>query len=305
VETTRVAAVSERRYDDEIDLLRYGRFLSAYWSVLAAGAAAGALAALAIGALLPARYQSTATLALTPQGGPTPVVLTPASAKALVASYGVVSETLKETGLDRTSFTSQSFVDEALDVRPVPSTNLVRLSVTLADPAAAQRAASLLATKIVAVTQRIDREGREAARNTLDREVAGARAAMEKAEQELLAFQTEANVEKLEADARAGRATPSQRTELYRKRLAIERFHAAYLERARGYADLFRRQYDLRARPVGASHVQIVDAPRQPDQPLPRRRTPLAVFGALVGTVGGVIASLLLNRRRIERPLHA
>jgi uncharacterized protein involved in exopolysaccharide biosynthesis len=256
---------------------------------------------LAAAALLPARYQSTATLALTPQAGPTPVVLTPASAKALVASYGVVSETLKETGLDREGFTSEAFVDDALDVRPVPSTNLVRLSVTLPDPAAAERAAGLLAIKIVAFTQRIDREGRDAARKTLETDLADARVAMEKAEQELLAFQTKADVEKLEADVRDRRATPSQRTELYRKRLAIERFHAAYLERARAYADLFRRHDDLRMRSAGAGQVQVVDAPRQPDQPLPRRRGPVAVFGALVGTVGGVIASLLLNRRRIER----
>ena len=129
---------------------------------------------------------------------PSAVALTPASAKALVAGLTVVSETVKETGLDRDGMTPQTFAADALDVQPVPATNLVKLSVTLTDPSKAQHAAALLATKLVAATRRIDRETAAAAQETVDEELAGARAGLGKAEQEVLEFETRADVEGLE-----------------------------------------------------------------------------------------------------------
>jgi uncharacterized protein involved in exopolysaccharide biosynthesis len=238
VETTRLTSVSPPRYEDDIDLLRYGRFLAAYWAVLAAGAVVGIVAGLAIAAALPPRYQSVATLALTPPGAPTAVVLTPASAKALLANLSIVSETLKETGLDREGVTPQSFVDDVLEVQPVPSTNLVRLGVTLGDAGQAQRAAELLAAKVVALTQRIDRDSAVTTRRTLDEELVEAQTARDAAEKELLDYQVATDVDRLEADVRDRRATASQRAELYRVRLEVERLHLNYLERARVYTDV-------------------------------------------------------------------
>jgi len=301
---TRLTTVSSPRYQDDIDLLRYGRFLAAYWAVLAAGAVAGALAGLAIAAALPPRYQSVATLALTPPGAPTAVVLTPASAKALLANLSIVTETLQETGLDRDGMTAQSFVDEALDVQPVPSTNLVKLGVTLPNPAKAQRAADLLATKVVALTERIDRDSAVTTRRTLDEELAAAQSARDKAEKELLDYQIAADVDRLEADVRDRRATTSQRAGLYRVRLEVERLHMNYLERARVYADLLKRRDDQRTRRDAPTQLHVVDRPIQAQAALPRPRVQFAVFGAVVGTMAGVVLALLLNRRRIDRALN-
>jgi len=303
VETTRLTSVSNPRYEDDIDLLRYGRFLAAYWAVLAAGAVVGMVAGLAIAAALSPRYQSVATLALTPPGAPTAVVLTPASAKALLANLSIVGETLKETGLDREGVTPQSFVDDALEVQPVPSTNLVRLGVTLPDAGQAQRAADLLATKVVALTQRIDRESAVTTRRTLDEELAQAETARDAAEKELLDYQVATDVDRLEADVRDRRATASQRAELYRVRLEVERLHLHYLERARVYTDLLKRRDDLRTRREAPTQVHIVDRPIQPPAPLPRPRAQFAVFGALLGTMAAIVLALLINRRRVDRAL--
>jgi uncharacterized protein involved in exopolysaccharide biosynthesis len=297
--------MTNQRYEEDLDLLRYGRFLASYWIVLAAGAVIGALAGLAVAVALPDRFQSTAMLALTPPGGATTVLLTPASARAFFANLGVVSETLKETGLDRDGLTPQSFIDNAVDVLPVPETNLVKLQVTVSDPVKAQQAATVLATKVVELTRRVDRDSGVEAREMLEHQLSDATDARDKAEQELIDLQTRANVEGLAAEVerlqREHRPTATRRTELYRQQLAIEQLHVLYLERARVHADLVRRTDDARARPVESAQVHLVGTPSQPDRPLPRPRVPFALFGAILGTIAGVIASLAINKRRVDR----
>jgi uncharacterized protein involved in exopolysaccharide biosynthesis len=298
--------VSTRQYDDEIDLLRYGRFLSSYWMLLAGCALAGALAAFAISSLIPAQYQATATLTLTQPGSAAPFALTPASAKALVAGQTLVLDTIKEIGLDRDGMTTTDFIDEALDVRPVPSTTLVKLSVTLRDPTKARVAAARLATKMVDLSRTLNRDAASAAAAGLEKQMAASDASLQKVEEHLLEFELRANIEKLEADVqnlqRQQRETLNQRTELYRQRLELDRLHTDYLERVRVHSALAMRYEDARAHTGGGPQVEIVDLPIQPEAPVSRRRPQFAVFGAVIGMVAGVVAALFINRRRIDRP---
>jgi uncharacterized protein involved in exopolysaccharide biosynthesis len=298
-------AVPTRQYEDEIDLLRYGRFLASYWILLAGCALTGAVAAFALASLIPPRFQATGTMMLSRSSGATPLVLSPATAKALVANLAVVSETINELGLNRDGMTTQQFIDDALDVQTVPSTSLVKLSITLPDPTKARLAVTMLATKVVDLTQRIDRDGASAARAHLEKQMADAQVNLKKAEERLIEFQTRANIEKLEAEVqilrRQQRDAVSQRIELYRQRLELERLHTDFIERARLEGDLARRYEDARGTPVGTPQLQILAAPVQPDHALPRRRPRFAILGGLVGLVCGVVAALLINKRRVER----
>jgi hypothetical protein len=305
LDTTHVRDAAARRYEEDIDLLRYGRFLAAYWIVIAACGLAGAIALFAVGASLPAQFRSTATLALTPPADATPVVLTPASAKALVAGSTMLSETLKETGLEQAGVSRQQFVDDALDVQPVPSTNLVKLSVTLPDRAKARDAATLLARKIVEFNRRIDADGAAASLQTLDWQMADAQASLDKAQQRLIEAQTRADVEGLEADVTRlqaqNRPTAAARSEIYRRRLEIEALHGEYLERQRRLRDLVLRSEDARKRPSATGQIHLIDPPIESDQPLPQPRAQFALFGAVIGTFAGVVVALILNKRRLQR----
>jgi uncharacterized protein involved in exopolysaccharide biosynthesis len=302
-------AVSNRQYDDEIDLLRYGRFLAAYWRLLAGCGAAGAIAAFALASLIPPRYQAIATMTLSQPSGATPLVLTPATAKALLASLTLVSETIHELGLDREGMTTRTFIDDALDVQPVPNTSLVKINVTLRDATKARLAATVLATKVVELSRRIDREGAISASAALEQQLADSEANLKKAEEQLIEFETSADVEKLEAEVqslqRQQRQTAVQRAELYRRRLEIDRLHTDYLERARVHSDLAMRHEDARALPGGTPQVQMLDPPVQPEHPVSRQRPQFAILGALIGAVCGVVAALLINKRRVERAARA
>ena len=298
-------AVSSRQYEDEIDLLRYGRFLGSYWRLLAGGAVAGAIALVALASVIPARYQATATLTVIQPAGVAPLVLTPAAAKAFLASSTLISETIGELGLDRDGITAQTFVDDALDVQPLPQTTLVKLKVTLRDATKARLAANLLATKVVESSRRIDREGAISSSAALGQEVTQSAINLNLVAAALIAFEMKANVEKLAADIQSLEQqrleTDAQRAELYRRRLEIERLHADYMERTRFHTDLSMRYEEARLRPGGRPQIQIVDPAVQPDRPLSKRRPQFGMLGSLIGLLGGVVAALLVNKRRVER----
>jgi uncharacterized protein involved in exopolysaccharide biosynthesis len=113
---------SNQRYEDDIDLLRYGRFLAAYWVLLLVGTIAGAIAGLAVASRAPVRYQATTTLAIA-ANGTTSLALSPATSRALFANLCLVAETIEVRQLTREGLTPQSFIVDARDLQPVPTTN--------------------------------------------------------------------------------------------------------------------------------------------------------------------------------------
>jgi uncharacterized protein involved in exopolysaccharide biosynthesis len=218
---------SSDHYEDEIDLRRYGGFLASYWMVLMTSLVAGALGGLALAPLLvPVRFQATTTLTLGKPNSDTAVALTPDTSAALLANLTLVSETIGELGLNRDGLTAQSFVEDALEIQPVPTTNLVKLMVALPDPTKARLAAALLAKKAVELSRRVDHDGATAARETIARQMTEAEARLKKAQQRLLDFETSAGIDLLEAETtsklarRAEVAAIGIRLESERARLA-------------------------------------------------------------------------------------
>jgi uncharacterized protein involved in exopolysaccharide biosynthesis len=299
--------VSSRQYEDEIDLLRYGQFLASYWRLIAGGVAAGAVAAFALASLIPPRFQATATMTLSQPGGATPLVLTPASARALLTGLVPVSEVVRELGLDREGMTTQAFIDDALEVQPVPTTGLVKLSVTLRDPSKARLAATLLATKVIEWSRRIDREGAATATEALEKQLALSDASLKNLEKGLLDFEMSADIDKLEAEVRSlppeRRQGSDRRMELYRRRIELDRLHTDYMEHVRVHSLLAIRYEDARGRPGGPPQIQMLDAPIQPDHPVSRRRPQFAMLGALIGLVFAVVAALVINKRLVVEQL--
>ena len=383
------------QYEDDINLLRYVRFLASYWIVWMVSAVGGALVGLALAPLLvPVRFQATTTLMLNQPPTTTSLAVTPATARALMTNLTLVSETINEVGLNRDGLTPQSFVEDALEIQPVPTTNLVKLMVALPDPTKARLAAALLAKKAVELSRRVDQDGAIAARETIAKQMTEAEVNLSKARQHLLDFETSAQIDRLEAERtarlarradaatiairleserarlasleqdlarqpaeltaprargaaepRAGRqnapadggnpfanpvytmlqydiaqsratisslerqrrqtigatgaATEKAPGDLYRRRLELAQLRTEYDARTNAYRELSARYEEARGRLVASTaQLQILDPPVQPDRPMPRHRAQFGMLGALIGTLFGVVAALLINSRR-------
>jgi uncharacterized protein involved in exopolysaccharide biosynthesis len=190
------------QYEDDLDLLRYGRFLRAHWLVLALGAAVGAGTAFGISTRAPLVYRATATLAMVPPTSSGIVALTAVTARGLVENLTLIADTLNELDLQQ-RMTPQAFVREALMVHAVPSTNLLKVGVTLPDPAKARVAAASLATKAADLSRRIDQEGATVTRDALKTQAEEAARRLDAIQARLLEFQTTARIEIMAADAEA------------------------------------------------------------------------------------------------------
>jgi uncharacterized protein involved in exopolysaccharide biosynthesis len=244
-------------YEDEIDLRRYRRFLTSHWMVLAGSTLAGALIAVAVGSVIPPRFQASVTMTIVPPSGATPLVLTPVTAKALLVNPTVVSETINELGLNRAGMTTRRFTDDALEVEPVPATNLVTLSVALPDPAKAREAAALLARKVIDLSSRVDRETPSASRVALRRQLDEADRKLKDAEERLVNVQVGADLDGLQAQTSS---KVMRRVDLDKVAIEMES------ERAR----LATLEAELQRQPAGMAASQprgVLERPRaRPDE---------------------------------------
>ena len=259
----------------------------------------------------PLSYQASATLAVSPAIGPTNVQITPAAAHTLVTNSANVAQMLAETGLAAEGWTVTRFLAKAVDVKPVPTTNLIKVHVQLPDPAKARAAASALAAKAVDLSRRLDSEAAIKGRETIAAQLTAAERGVKLAEDAIITYQMGAEIERLEAQIRATldrssrqvtAAAPelaARRAELYRKRIELHRREVEFDIRLRSYSDLKAKANQARAWPEQASQLKVVDAPGSAASPLPRPVAALAVIGALIGLVAGVAAALLLHRRRV------
>ena len=224
-----LTTAANQQYEDDIDLLRYGRFLAAYWPLLLAGTMAGAVAGLAVASRAPVRYQATTTLAIA-ANGTTSLALTPAASRALFANLSLVAETIDELQLNRDGLTPQSFIEDALDVQTVPSTNLLKVSVSLPDPTKARLAAGTLAQKALNLGRRLDQEGAVTGRDAIKKQMDEAAQRLDSAQDRLLKYQSSAQVDMLQAqtDSKIERRYQMSKVAI---ELASERARLATMER--------------------------------------------------------------------------
>lgn len=193
-----LTTASNQRYEDDLDLLRYGRFLAAYWLLLLVGTMVGAAAALAVAWRAPVRYQATSTVSVA-ANGTTALALSPATSRALFANLSLVGETIEELQLNRDGLTPQAFIEDALNLQPVPTTNLLKVSVSLPDPTKARLAAGTLSQKAVHLSRRLDQEGAVAGRDAFKKQMDEAAQRLDSAQDRLLKFQSTAQVDMLQA----------------------------------------------------------------------------------------------------------
>jgi capsule polysaccharide export protein KpsE/RkpR len=98
--------------------------------------------------------------------------------------------------------------------------------------------------------------------------------------------------------ATGGPGAVKELSELYRRKMERSRLQADYDVSLRVYSDLATKYEEARGRVVGIMpQLQIVDAPVQPDRPLPRRFPQFAILGGLIGLISAAVAAVLLNRR--------
>jgi uncharacterized protein involved in exopolysaccharide biosynthesis len=211
----------------------------------------------------------------------------------------------------RTGLTAQDFIDNALDVQPVPRTSLIRLNVALSDPTKARLAAALLANKVMQLSQRVDRDAGSASLATLERRLADAERPLKDAEERLLTFQAGVDRESLSAEniSKIGPRTPTknQAAEIYRRRLQLARLQTEYDARTRAYYALalgYEEAIAAAALPSGPQ-LQILVGPVQPDRPMPRRHRQFATLGGLLGLVCGIVSAVAIEGRRAARPVNA
>ena len=243
MQTTTMNTSGNTPYEEEVDLGRYRRFVTAHWLILAGCVAAGALVSTGIASYLPPRYQASATLLILQPVGGTPLLLTPATAKALLVNPPMVSETITELGLNRNGITAQGLIDGGgLDVEPVTATNLVRLSVTLPDASAAQKIAALLASKAVELMNRVERDAPSAERPALEKQMTEVDRRLKDAAQRLVDFQADGSLDVLDAEIKAADHRRVD-ADAIRIRLDGERARLAALEQ-----ELSRQLGDVRAR---------------------------------------------------------
>jgi uncharacterized protein involved in exopolysaccharide biosynthesis len=204
------------RTEAEIDLSRYVQALQGAWKLITAGAIVGALGGLGASLLRPTQYEAATTITI---DNPTPQ--TAAMFRASAQANTLAAETLHELGLDQPpySITPQVFVDRQLQIEPVAGTNLVKIKVRMQDPAKAAAASALISAKAVALSKRLASTGNLAAAEQVKVQLDASTIRLHAAEQQLLKYQREAQVEVLQTDTDA---MLGQRGDLLRQQIAIE-----------------------------------------------------------------------------------
>jgi polysaccharide biosynthesis transport protein len=188
-------------FEGEIDLGSYTRTLLRQWKLLLTGAMVGLLMGATVASLRPTLYEASSTILLgnatAPGSGPT--------ARALLANHSLAARMLTEVGLDQppASWTPHRFVAEALQIEEVAGTALVRVKVKLPDPIRAAEASKVLSREAVDLNRQIATEQSTAVGAEISRHLSESSQRLETAEQALLAYRNEAQMDVLRTDADA------------------------------------------------------------------------------------------------------
>jgi len=191
--------------EDEIDIGHYVRVLLRGWWLIAIGAAIGALAGLLVATRIAHRYEASTLLRISPPRYGPPVVANAPAVLAVIQNRGVAAGVVQELGLEKPphNLTAQSFVDTALIVETLPSTNYLRLRVRLLDRTLATEAAKRLTDRLVAESRVLGQEEAVAFNKQLLDQFTAAGPRLRTAEQSLYTFHKDAQIEGLQAQLKA------------------------------------------------------------------------------------------------------
>ena len=208
--------------NDEIDVHWYVETIQRRWQWVLAASLIGALAAFAYATTRTVLYEAVTRLMIAyPTRTATAAVSSPEAFTALVENASLASQVIQELHLDQPphNLTPQGFLERALIIEPVASTNVLLLKVRLQDPALAADASRRLAQKAIAFTRALSQQEGSTMQEQLQAHLETAASRMAAAEQALLAFQQTAQVELLREDTQA---MLDERGDLLKLVIAIE-----------------------------------------------------------------------------------
>jgi uncharacterized protein involved in exopolysaccharide biosynthesis len=210
-----------RWMEDEVDFGRHLRILRRHGWLLVIGAVAGAGLGFLVTTTRPITYEAVTSLIAHLPAKPASGGVDRATLRAFLENQTVVTNVLRELKLDQAPhhLTTQRFVSGALRVEEVPGSNLFRVRVQLEDPALAAEASRRIARQAVALNKDVAGSAGAVLRNELKPHVDEASARLEKAEEALVSYQREAQMELLQADSDA---LVGERGELLKLMLDVE-----------------------------------------------------------------------------------
>lgn len=194
-----------RWMEDELDFGRHLRILQRHAWLLAIGGIVGAVLGFIITTTRPIKYEAVTSLMAHLPARPASGSVDRATLRAFLENQTVVTGVLRELQLDRAphNMTTQGFVSEALRVDEVPGSNLFRVRVQLEDPALATESSRRIAQKAVALNKEVAGNAGGVLRDELKPHLDEAAARLNKAEEALVSYQREAQMELLQADSDA------------------------------------------------------------------------------------------------------
>jgi uncharacterized protein involved in exopolysaccharide biosynthesis len=192
----------DRWLEDEIDFGRYFRAFGRYWKLLVLVALVGGGCGFAVSRMRAILYEGVTTVLVLPPSKADVRSASTANFRALLENLTLSSQVISELGLDKAPFslTPQRFYERALQVQEVTGTNLVKVRIRLSDPARAAEASRLIAHKAVALNRQISLQEGSSLRDQLKVHLDDADDRLKATEQQLLAYQREAQVELLKKD---------------------------------------------------------------------------------------------------------
>lgn len=218
-------ARARREEDDlelegEIDLGYYYRVFGRHWKPILLGAFVGALVGLGVSLRKPTLYEAFTTLMVLPPARRDVQQAIPDLGPVL-ENYSLAAQVISDNKLDRQPYavTPQAFIRNVLHIDEIRGTNFVRVGVRLGDPNVAAAASRGVAERAVVLARNLSEQTGSSRRDQLKNHVDAASNRLQEAEQRLLAYRSQAQVELLQNDADAALG---QRRDLSRLVVDIE-----------------------------------------------------------------------------------
>src|SRR6187401_735669 len=179
--------------DEIVHLERYVNAIRRQWLLIFAGAVLGSVLAFWHVSHQPLRYQGVTTLLVVPPIWPDGPQINAATFRAMVQNGTLAAQVIAELNLDD-QLNPRSFVESALSAEEVRGTQMIRVTVTLPDPAMAAEASRRLTHKAILLAQQIDQQEGAAIQEQLKRLLSDAYERFGIAERAVLTYKQDAGV---------------------------------------------------------------------------------------------------------------
>jgi uncharacterized protein involved in exopolysaccharide biosynthesis len=194
-------------YDEEVSLAQYMVVLWQYRIALLSIAAVAGIATLMISLTRAPVYQASSKLMVSPSkiGDQPGAAVSVATYQAMVKNQTLVLQVLTEMGLTGPPHKVRvmDFFQQQLQVEVLPETQIIQISVRLADPTLAAKFANRLAERAIEASRKANQEDTISARDTIKFQLDESWTRMTNARQALETYRKEAQLDALTRDVTA------------------------------------------------------------------------------------------------------